>query len=137
MKRVVIDTNLYIDWINAGLREALLVGPGYTRILSAVVLLELWAGTTNLPSRRAVEKIERAYTTAQRLLVPMPGVFAESGRVLRDLRAAGLEVRSAAFMNDVLIALSARAAGARVLTRNRSDFQAIRKVSPFDLEIVD
>jgi hypothetical protein len=37
VKRFVLDTNLYIDWINAGLREALLVGSGYTRLLSTVL----------------------------------------------------------------------------------------------------
>lgn len=136
MKRVVLDTNLYIDWINVGLREALLVGPGYTRLLSTVVLMELWAGTTNRPSRGAVQKVERAYMAGQRLLAPTPGVFSAAGRALGDLRAEGFDVRSSAFVNDVLIALSARVAGAKVLTRNRGDFQAIRKVSDFDLEIV-
>jgi predicted nucleic acid-binding protein len=137
VKRVVLDTNLYIDWINSGLREPLLAGVGYTRILSTVVLMELRAGTTNRPSRAAVEKLERAYVAGQRLLPPTPAVFSAAGRALRDLRAKGFDVRSAAFVNDVLIALSARAAGASVLTRNRLDFQAIKSVSDFDLEFPD
>ena len=135
MKRVVLDTNLYIDWINAGLRDALLVGSGYTRLLSTVVLMELWAGTTNRASRRAIEKVERAYIAGRRLLVPTPNVFSAAGKALRDLRTEGLEVRSAGFVNDVLIALSAHAAGATVLTRNRRDFEAIRTVADFDLEV--
>ena len=136
MKRVVLDTNLYIDWINAGLRDPLLVGSGYTRLLSSVVLMELWAGTTNRSSRGAIKKVERAYVSGGRLLAPTPAVFSAAGKALRDLRTEGLEVRSAAFVNDVLIALSARAAGATVFTRNRRDFQAIRQISDFDLEIV-
>jgi predicted nucleic acid-binding protein len=39
-------------------------------------------------------------------------------------------------VNDVLIALSARATGAVVVTRNERDFRAIQAIRPFRLELV-
>jgi len=39
-------------------------------------------------------------------------------------------------VNDVLIALSARASGAVVVTQNERDFRAIQAIRPFRLEVV-
>jgi len=61
-------------------------------------------------------------------------VFERAGSLLRRLKLAGREVRSAAFVNDVLIALSARSIGATVVTSNVRDFEAIRRIEPFALE---
>ena len=44
MRRVVIDTNLYIDWLNAGRHEGVLFQRDAVEHLSAVVMLELCAG---------------------------------------------------------------------------------------------
>jgi hypothetical protein len=38
MRRVVIDTNLYSDWLNAGRHEALLFQRDAVKYLSAVVM---------------------------------------------------------------------------------------------------
>jgi predicted nucleic acid-binding protein len=43
---------------------------------------------------------------------------------------------SPSLVNDVLIALSARAIGATVLTSNARDFAAIREVRSFSLTVV-
>ena len=51
-RKIVLDTNVYIGWLNAGLHEDLMLGPGYVRFLSAVVQMELRAGATTLPARR-------------------------------------------------------------------------------------
>jgi len=50
----------------------------------------------------------------------------------RGYRVAG----SPSLVNDVLIALSARAIGATVLTSNARDFAAIREVRSFELTVV-
>jgi predicted nucleic acid-binding protein len=39
-------------------------------------------------------------------------------------------------LNDALIAFTARSIGAAVVTRNEKDFNLIREVRPFHLEIV-
>ena len=134
MKKVVLDTNLYIDWVNRGLREPLLLGPGLVRYLSAVVVMELRAGAHTRGGRLAVDQLVRVYSASGRLMTPPPAVFDRAGSVLRRLKLAGREVRSASLVSDVLIALGARAIGATVVTANLSDFEAIREIAPFALE---
>lgn len=136
MIRTVLDTNVYIDWLNDGLHADLVLGPGRVRILSAIVLMELRAGAETAKAKRGVDRLARAYRAAQRLVAPLPSVCDEAGNVLRELRRSGRDVRRASLVNDVLIALTARAQGATVVTRDGSDFTAIRKLRDFSVEIV-
>jgi predicted nucleic acid-binding protein len=134
VKRVVLDTNLYIDWLNTGARESLMVGPGFVRYLSAVVVLELRVGARTRSARQAVDKLTRAYQAGGRLVAPSSGAFDRAGSLLRQLKLAGREIRSASLVNDVLIAATARLIGATVVTANTSDFEAIRAVETFEIE---
>jgi predicted nucleic acid-binding protein len=134
VKKVVLDTNVYIDWINRGLREDLMLGPGMVRYLSAVVVMELRAGAHTRAGRASIDQLVRAYTSGSRLIAPSRLVFDRAGSLLRKLRLAGRDVRSASFVNDLLIALSAKMIGAAVVTANVTDFEAIRDVEPFVLE---
>lgn len=136
MRRAILDTNIYVDWLNGGLHEDLVVGPGRLRILSAVVLMELRIGATTAGALGALGQVERAFTKAQRLAAPTGPLFSEAGRVLSSLRAQGREVRRASLVHDTLIALTARQLGATVFTRDASDFLAIRKICEFSLEVV-
>src|SRR5437870_4324592 len=52
MRRVVIDTNIYIDWFNAGCYEDILFQQNAVKHLSAVVLMELRAGAFSVADRR-------------------------------------------------------------------------------------
>jgi predicted nucleic acid-binding protein len=134
-RKVVLDTNLYIDWMNRGLREAFMIGPGFVRYLSAVVQMELRVGARTLPARRAVDQLLRAYRTAGRLVAPDAPLFDSAGRTLRALREAGREVRRSSLVGDVLIAHTARSLGASLVTADR-DYEVIRSVLDFDLEVV-
>jgi predicted nucleic acid-binding protein len=134
VKKVVLDTNVYIDWINRGLGEEWFLGTGLIRYLSAVVVMELRAGARTRSGRSAIDQLVRAYASGGRLISPPVAVFERAGSLLRRLKLAGREVRSAAFVNDLLIALSARAIGAAVVTMNVRDFEAIRRIEPFALE---
>lgn len=137
MRRIVIDTNLYIDWLNAGRHEDILFERDSVKYLSAVVMLELYAGALSPRDRRAVRTVVSAFDRAGRLLVPSGGVFEDAGHVLRTLQRSGYQVaKSGSLVNDVLIALSARSIGATVITRNAADFAAIRTVRSFMLTIV-
>lgn len=136
MIRTLLDTNVYIDWLNDGLHESLVLGPGRVRILSAIVLMELRAGAETARAKRGVDRLARAYRAGQRLVAPLPSVCDEAGNVLRDLRRRGRDVRRASLVNDVLIALTARAQGATVVTRDGSDFTAIRQVRDFSVEVI-
>jgi predicted nucleic acid-binding protein len=64
MRRVVIDTNVYIDWFNAGRHEDVLFQRDGVKHLSAVVLMELRAGAFAVWDRRLVQRVESAFARA-------------------------------------------------------------------------
>jgi predicted nucleic acid-binding protein len=134
---VVLDTSVYVGWLNQGLHAEWLLGPGVVRCLSAVVLMELRVGATTRRARRAVSQLVRPYETSGRLVAPSARLFDEAAIVLQRLRMRGLEVRRASLVNDVLIALTARAMGATVVTANAADFQAIRDFRRFSLHVIE
>ncbi len=137
MRRMVIDTSLYIDWLNARRHEALLFERGSVKYLSAVVLLELLAGAFSQRDRKLVGGIAGAFEKAGRLLLPPAAVYAEAGHVLRALQASfdyDLPGKHS-LVGDVLIALSARSIGATVITQNERDFVAIQRVRRFKLAV--
>ncbi len=136
MTKLLLDTNVYVGWLNHGLHETLVVGPGFVRYLSSVVQMELRVGAATRPARRLLDQLVRAHAAAARLVAPSTPVFDEAGLVLRALRMAGREVRRASLVNDVLIALSARQLGATLYTADAEDFTAIRRVRDFGLEVV-
>jgi predicted nucleic acid-binding protein len=136
MKRVLLDTNIYIDWMNTGEREDLVIGSGLLRHMSSVVLMELEAGATTLAARHAVNELSRVYEKAGRLVLPTRAVWKRAGGVLRGLRSRGREIRRSSLVHDVWIALTARDIGASVITNDASDFSEIRKLVDFSLSIV-
>jgi predicted nucleic acid-binding protein len=135
LRKVILDTNLYIDWFNKGIHEELMVGPGLVRYLSAVVQMELRVGATMLPARRALDQFVRAYRKAGRIVAPDSEVFDQAGRALQRLREAGREIRRASFVDDVLIALTARSIGATMVTADE-DYEVIHSVIDFKLQRV-
>jgi predicted nucleic acid-binding protein len=138
MRRLVIDTNVYIDWLNKGRHEDVLFPHDAVRYLSAVVLMELRAGAVLRADRRLVQRLETAFERAGRILAPAKALFAEAGDTLRRLQIeAGYNIGgSHSIANDVLIALSARSIGAIVVTQNERDYRAIEGIRPFRLTIV-
>ena len=138
MRRVVIDTNLYIDWLNMGRHEPVLFERDAVKYLSAVVMLELYAGAFSLRDRRVLRSVVAAFDRADRILVPSGAVYEDAGHVLRALQQSrGYQVAgSSSLVNDVLIALSARSIGATVVTGNGRDFAAIREIRTFKLSVV-
>ena len=138
MRRVVIDTNLFIDWFNKGRYSEVLFQRDAVKYLSAVVMMELYAGARSRRDRRMLDSVTGTFAKAGRILVPTDSLYREAGQVLSELggKRSGLTRQVATLTNDVLIALSARSIGATVLTRNESDFLAIQHVRPFRLTIV-
>jgi predicted nucleic acid-binding protein len=138
VRRLIIDTNVYVDWINSGRHGDVLFEGGAVKYLSAVVLMELRAGAFAPSDRRLVRRIHAAFEKQGRVLVPTGAVFDEAGETLRRLQAErDYDLASSySIVNDVLIALSARASGAVVVTQNERDFRAIQTIRPFRLEVV-
>jgi predicted nucleic acid-binding protein len=138
MQRVVIDTNVYIDWINQGRYETVIFQREAVKYLSAVVRMELAAGAFSVRDRRLVREVASAFAKVGRILTPAVSIYEDAGDVLRRLQESQDYTMAGAYglANDVLIALSARSIGAVVVTQNERDFLAIQRVRPFKLAIV-
>jgi predicted nucleic acid-binding protein len=131
VKRILIDTSIYVDWFRWRRHEDIVAGQHGPPSLSAVVAMELLAG--DRPRGPLVSWTTR-FQRAGRLLLPGWQAFALAAAVLRRLRAKG--VHAPGLTNDVLIAMTARTEGLRLYTTNARDFRRIATVEPFDLVIV-
>lgn len=140
MDKLVIDSNLYIDFFNSGKFADLLYNVKYPTViyLSSIVLMELRAGAFTRTDIKIVQALARTYRKSRRVLVPGDTEFLSAGEMLAKLQEReGYDLKkTASITNDVLIALSARQIGATVVTQNRRDFEAIRRSKHFDLLIM-
>jgi predicted nucleic acid-binding protein len=138
MHRVVIDTNLYIDWLNQGRHADVLFQRDTVKYLSAVVMMELYAGAGSRQDQRLIERVLAPFAKSDRLLIPTAAMYKDAGVLLSELvrRPDAPSGRHASLSHDILIALSARAIGATVITQNARDFQAIQRLRSFRLKMV-
>jgi len=130
---VVYDSSIVIDLIRSGsFFEQMDTSDDIIRS-SSVVLAELWRGA----SARADREIVRWMQENFRILTPTESNWIESGQILARMQADhGFEPKKLRDLHfDVLIALTARAHGARLITSNRGDFELIRKYRGFELEV--
>lgn len=130
---VIFDTSIFIDHLRTNRhRQRIETVTGLIRT-SSVVLAELWRGATRPAERSFLRVLQRNHP----ILTPTERHWLESGELLGKIRGdRGLppeQLRDLHF--DVLIALTARAHGARLITSNRSDFELIRAYREFVLEI--
>src|SRR5207244_11052478 len=94
MRRLVIDTNIYIDWLNDGRYEEVLFQSDAVKHLSGIVLMELRAGVVAASDRRALQRIESAFEKSGRVLLPSRAVFVAAGDALRRLQSRrGFQVK--------------------------------------------
>ncbi len=104
--------------------------------MSAVVLEELYAGVS-VHDRRVVERLERDFDSARRILVPNLNDWTQAGKVLARLAAEYdyEKIGQARLTNDALIAMSAARQGITVLTANERDFARLAQFRPFLWEV--
>jgi len=86
MQRVVIDTNIYIDWLNEGRYEDIIFQRDAVKHLSAVVLMELLAGAFSTRDRKLIRDITLPFAKANRIVTPTVSIYEETGDVLRRLQ---------------------------------------------------
>jgi predicted nucleic acid-binding protein len=139
MQPVLLDSSIYIKALRAGDEPILILrrlAPGAPVWLSAVVLEELYAGAS-VHDRRVVERLERDFGSARRILVPNLNDWTQAGKVLARLVAAyGYErIGQARLTNDALIAMSAARQGITVITANERDFVQLAQFRPFLWEV--
>ena len=105
--------------------------------LSAVVLEELYAGAKPV-DHRILQKLERDFLKAGRILIPNLSDWSNAGRVLARIgQKYGYErIGRARLTNDTLIAVSAARMGVQVITANQRDFARLAEFCAVKWQLV-
>lgn len=130
---VIFDTSVLIDHLRTGCHQQRIESVTGLIRTSSVVLAELWRGATEPAERKFLQALERNHA----ILTPTEKNWLESGQLLGKIHAdkgfPADKLRDLHF--DVLIALTARSHGARLITSNRADFEMIGRYRRLQLEI--
>jgi predicted nucleic acid-binding protein len=130
---IIFDTSVLVDQLRTDChRRRMETLNGVVRNC-AVVMAELWRGAVTAADEAPLRALDRNHPT----LTPTERNWRESGEILARIRAdrgyTSHKLRDLHF--DVLIALTARSHGARLITSNRADFEMIHTYRKFQLEI--
>jgi predicted nucleic acid-binding protein len=139
MRPALFDSSIYISALRRGSDGALglrRLAPDAPVWLSSVVLEELYAGARDR-DRHVVERLERDFDRAKRILVPNLSDWAQAGKVLARLAIKyGYEqIGQGRLTNDALIAMSAGRLGIRVITANERDFSRLAEFRTFQWQV--
>lgn len=130
---VIFDTSVFVDHLRTGCHQERIESVTGLIRTSAVVPAELWRGATKPAERAFLKELQKNHP----ILTPTEKNWLESGQILDRIRAdkgfSPEKLRDLHF--DVLIALTARSYGARLITSNRADFELIRGYREFQHEI--
>jgi predicted nucleic acid-binding protein len=130
---VIFDTSVLVDEARTGRhRKRVESVEGVVR-MSSVVLAELLRGITGPAEHKFLRTLARNHP----VLTPTAENWLESGEILAEIRAdRGFEPHKLRDLHfDVLIALTARSHGARLITTNRKDFELINRFRQMKLEV--
>jgi predicted nucleic acid-binding protein len=130
---VVFDTSVIIDDLRTLRHRERIQSLVAVIRTSSVVLAELWRGAANTSDREFLGALARSHP----ILTPTEKNWLESGEILSRIRADhGFEPSKLRDLHfDVLIALTARSHGARLITTNRKDFELINRYRQIKLEV--
>lgn len=130
---IIFDTSIIVDELRTGKHQKKVESITGLIRLSSVVLAELWRGATKPAEREFLWVLEKNHP----ILTPTEKNWVESGQILgkiyTDKGFAPHKLRDLHF--DVLIALTARSHGAKLITSNRVDFEMINIYRRVRLEI--
>ncbi len=126
--KVMFDTNVYISFIRNRTHAEELQRRGTVKYISAIVLMELWAGSKGRKSERLLYSLEKPYRSAGRIVALSTERYSTIGQFFSDFPVQYKNFsKKADFLNDVQIAVSALSIGATLYTENRIHFDIIRK----------
>ncbi len=131
---ILFDSSVYITALRAGSGSAVVIARWVQESplwLSSVVLEELYAGA-GTTERRIVEKLERDFDKANRVLVPNLADWTFAGKILAAVaeRYGYEKIGRTRLTNDALIATSAVRNGINVITTNPRDFALLAQFCP-------
>ena len=129
----VFDTSVMVDQIRSNRHLDRILRLEYLIRNCAVVLAELRRGASSRVDHLVIDALERNHPS----LTPTANNWLESGRILAKMQKdKGFEPHKLRDLHfDVLIALTARTHGARLITSNRADFELIHEYRGFELEV--
>jgi predicted nucleic acid-binding protein len=129
----IFDTSILIDRLRYGRHVERMHGLGMLVRPCAVVIAELMRGVQDKEEWKFLEIL----TNSPFIVTPTTSIWLESGEILAQIRAEhGFEPKKLRELHfDVLIALTARAHGALLVTSNGVDFELIRGYRDFPLEV--
>ncbi len=130
---VLFDSSVLIDQMRTNRHLERILGVNGLVRNSSVVLAELWRGASSAVDRQMLLALEKNHP----VLTPTEKNWLESGRILGKIYTEkGYEPKKLRELHvDVLIALTARSHGARLITSNRVDFELIREYRDFRLDV--
>ena len=130
---VIFDTSVFVGHLRTGRHQERIESVTGLIRTSAVVLAELWRGATKPAERAFLKDLEKNHP----VLSPTERNWLESGQILGKMHAdKGFSPEKLRDLHcDVLIALTARSHGARLITSNQADFELIRGYREFHHEI--
>jgi len=136
MIKVIYDTDVYINWMQGKIQDAVIFREGEFIFVSSIVIMELRVGAF---TTKAISVIERLFETAikiDRILIPMAQDYLKAGEILNLLKISkGYDIRGASHItNDVLVALTTRRIGGVLRTFNKDDYKAISTFLDFQWE---
>lgn len=131
---ILFDSSVYIEALRGDFNAPLLMQRWSRESplwLSSVVLEELYAGAQTT-DHRILEKLERDFAKANRILVPSLNDWTHTGKLLALMGSKyGYEnIGRARLTNDALIATSAARLGVTVITVNARDFSRLAQHCP-------
>ena len=134
MAAVLFDSSVYITALRQDENTVLALRrfQAASLWLSSVVLEELYAGA-DARDHSVIERLERDFAKARRVLVPNLRDWTATGKALaRFASALGYDaIGRGRLTNDALIAASAGRSGITVITSNESDFAKLAGFLPF------
>lgn len=130
---VIFDTSVLVDEVHTGRHRRRIESVNGLVRSSSVVLAELLRGVVGLAEHKFLRSLARNHP----ILTPTQNNWLESGEILANIRAdQGIEPHRLRDLHfDVLIALTARSYGARLITTNRTDFELINRHREIKLEV--
>ena len=127
--KVMFDTNIYISYIRNRSHEKVLQRRGTIKYISAIVLMELWAGVRNKKAERLLYLLQEPYKSANRIIILDVEDYIKAGKAISGLPEEYNELRKrAGFINDIHIALTVQKIGATLYTENIVHFKIIQSI---------
>ena len=129
--KCMFDTNVYISYIRDRSHSTELQRRGTVKYLSAIVLMELWAGTKTKKAKKLIDQLQKPYVRTGRIVTLGASKFIAMGQFFADLpNQYDTLAKNAGFANDVHLAFTTLSMGALLYTEDKTHFQIIKNRVP-------